>query len=58
MASTSINLRIVLFLIITVAKLSKSDDLILARQDIVHPVSGLILQYKSHYRPANKIITL
>lgn len=53
-----INLRIVLFLTITLTKLSKSDDLIIAKQDIVHPTSGLILQYKSDYRPANKIITL
>ena len=54
----SINWRILLFLTITLTKLSKSDDLILAKQDIIHPTSGLILQYKSDYRPANKIVTL
>ena len=53
-----INLRIVLFLTIAVIKLSKPDDWVLAKQDIVHPTSGLILQYKSDYRPAHKIITL
>ena len=53
----SINLRIVLFLTITLTKLSKSDDLIITKQDIVHATSGLILKYKSDYRPANKIIT-
>ncbi|CAF0939465.1 unnamed protein product [Adineta steineri] len=52
-----INLPIVLILTITLTKLSKSDDLIIARQNIVHPTSGLILQYKSDYRPANKIVT-
>ena len=54
----SINLRIVLFLTITLTKLSKSDDLIIAKQDIVHATSGRILKYKSDYRPANKITTL
>lgn len=54
----SMNLRIVIFLTITLIKLSKSDDWILAKQDIVHPTSGLILQYKSDYRPANRIVTL
>ena len=55
----SINLKIILFLLtIILAKLSKSDGLIVAKQDIVHPTSDLILQYKSDYRPANKIVTL
>ena len=54
----SINLRIVLFLTITLTKLSKSDDLIIAKQDIVHATSGIILRYKSDYRPENKTITL
>jgi len=54
----SMNLRIVIFLTITLIKLSKSDDWILAKQDIVHPTSGLILQYKSDYRAANRIVTL
>ena len=53
-----INLRIVLFLTITLTKLSKSDDLIIAKQDIVHATSELTLKYKSDYRPANKIIIL
>ena len=49
---------IVLLLIIAVIKFSTSDDLILSKQDIVHPTSGLLLQYKSSYRPANKIVAL
>ena len=32
--------------------------MIIAKQDIVHAASGLMLQYKSEYRPANKIVTL
>jgi hypothetical protein len=52
------NLRIVIFLTITLIKLSKSDDWILAKQDIIHPTSGLILQYKSDYRSADEIVTL
>ena len=48
----------VLLLIIVVIKLSTSDDLILSKQDIVHPTSGLLLQYKSFYRPGNKIVAL
>jgi hypothetical protein len=54
----SMTLRVVIFLTITLIKLSKSDDLLIAKQDIVHPTSGLILKYKSDYRPANRIITL
>ena len=52
------NLRIVIFVIVTLIKLCKWDDLIIAKQDIVHPTTELILQYKSDYRPANKIVTL
>ncbi|CAF1545772.1 unnamed protein product [Adineta ricciae] len=53
------NLKALVVLVtISLSKLSKSDDWILAKQDIVHPTSGLILQYKSDYRPANKIVTL
>ena len=43
---------------VTLIKLSKSDEWVLAKKDIVHPTSGLILQYKSAFRPANRIITL
>ena len=49
---------IVLLLIIVVIKFSKSDDLILSNQDIIHPTSGLLLQYKSLYRPGNKVVAL
>ena len=49
---------IVLLLIIAIIKFSKSDDLILSKQDIIHPTSGLLLQYKSLYRPGNKIVAL
>ena len=32
--------------------------MIITKEDIVHPTTGLILQYKPDYRPANKIVTL
>ena len=53
-----IDRTIVLLLIIAVIKFSTSDNLILSKQDIIHPTSGLLLQYKSIYRPANKIVAL
>lgn len=49
---------IVLSLIIVVIKFCYSDDLILSKQDIIHPNSGLLLQYKSVYKPANKIVAI
>ena len=55
---SNMNVMIVIFLTTTHTKLTKSDDWVLAKQDIVHPSSGLILKYKSDYRPANKIVTL
>lgn len=58
-ASRTMIVIILIFLITTIpTKLTKADDWILAKQDIVHPASGLILQYKSGYKPANKIVTL
>lgn len=53
----TINFIILSFLTTISPILSKSDDLIIAKTDIVHATSGLILQYKSTYRPANKVIT-
>lgn len=34
------------------------DDFTIPKKDIIHANSGLLLQYKSSYRPANKVITV
>jgi hypothetical protein len=37
-------------------QLSTSHDLVVRKQDIIHTTSGLVLQYKSTYTPATKIV--
>lgn len=47
-------------ILIIIISTNLSDALIkftLPKTDIVHPKSGLILHYRSEYRPANKIVT-
>ena len=40
------------------ARFVTPDDFKIPRSDIIHANSGLILQYKSSYRPANKVIAI
>mgnify|MGYP006983387171 FL=1 len=43
---------------IIMARFVTPDDFKIPRSDIIHANSGLILQYKSSYRPANKVIAI